>query len=44
MSVDTFINRIRNITSTILGINFNAQNQQMSWLLFLKIYDSKIRY
>lgn len=42
MSVDTFINRIRNITRQDPGINGDAQRiEQMSWLLFLKIYDSK---
>ncbi len=42
MSVDTFINRIRNITRHDPGINGDAQRiEQMSWLLFLKIYDSK---
>ncbi|WP_434337545.1 N-6 DNA methylase [Mycoplasma capricolum] len=42
MSVETFISRIRNITRQDQGINGDAQRiEQMSWLLFLKIYDSK---
>lgn len=42
MSVENFISRIRNITRNDAGINGDAQRiEQLSWLLFLKIYDSK---
>lgn len=42
MLVDSFIDKIRNITRKDSGINGDAQRiEQISWLLFLRIYDSK---
>ena len=42
MSITSFVKRIQDITRNDAGINGDAQRiEQMSWLLFLKIYDSR---
>ncbi|MEJ3550254.1 class I SAM-dependent DNA methyltransferase [Ureaplasma parvum] len=42
MSIGSFVKRIQDITRKDAGINGDAQRiEQMSWMLFLKIYDSK---
>lgn len=42
MSITSFVKRIQDITRNDAGVNGDAQRiEQMSWLLFLKIYDSR---
>ncbi|WP_159550303.1 class I SAM-dependent DNA methyltransferase [Streptococcus halichoeri] len=42
MSITAFVKRIQDITRNDAGVNGDAQRiEQMSWLLFLKIYDSR---
>lgn len=42
MATNSFVKRIQNITRKDAGVNGDAQRiEQMSWLLFLKIYDSR---
>ncbi|HFI2692646.1 TPA: N-6 DNA methylase [Streptococcus suis] len=42
MSITSFVKRIQDITRNDAGINGDAQRiEQMSWMLFLKIYDSR---
>ena len=42
MSLNTFVKNIQNIMRSDAGINGDAQRiEQMTWLLFLKIYGSK---
>lgn len=42
MSITSFAKRIQDITRNDAGVNGDAQRiEQMSWLLFLKIYDSR---
>ena len=42
MSIGSFVKSIQNIMRGDSGINGDAQRiEQMVWLLFLKIYDSK---
>lgn len=42
MATNSFVKRIQDITRMDSGINGDAQRiEQMSWLLFLKIYDSR---
>lgn len=42
MSIISFVKRIQDITRNDAGVNGDAQRiEQMSWLLFLKIYDSR---
>ncbi|HGD1907053.1 TPA: N-6 DNA methylase [Streptococcus agalactiae] len=42
MSITLFVKRIQDITRNDAGVNGDAQRiEQMSWLLFLKIYDSR---
>ncbi|HEM9550452.1 TPA: SAM-dependent DNA methyltransferase [Streptococcus agalactiae] len=42
MSITSFVKRIQGITRNDAGVNGDAQRiEQMSWLLFLKIYDSR---
>ncbi|HGI2329766.1 TPA: N-6 DNA methylase [Streptococcus agalactiae] len=42
MSITSFVKRIQDITRNDAGVNGGAQRiEQMSWLLFLKIYDSR---
>lgn len=42
MATNSFVKRIQDITRKDAGVNGDAQRiEQMSWLLFLKIYDSR---
>ena len=42
MSLNTFVKRIQDIMRNDAGVNGDAQRiEQMTWILFLKIYDSK---
>lgn len=42
MSLSNFVKRIRDIMRNDAGINGDAQRiEQMAWMLFLKVYDSK---
>lgn len=42
MAINSFVKRIQDITRKDAGVNGDAQRiEQMSWLLFLKIYDSR---
>lgn len=42
MATNSFVKRIQDITRNDAGVNGDAQRiEQMSWLLFLKIYDSR---
>ena len=42
MSITSFVKIIQDITRNDAGVNGDAQRiEQMSWLLFLKIYDSR---
>ena len=42
MATHSFVKRIQDITRKDAGVNGDAQRiEQMSWLLFLKIYDSR---
>ncbi|MFS5834218.1 class I SAM-dependent DNA methyltransferase [Streptococcus agalactiae] len=42
MSITSFVKRIQDITRNDAGVNGDAQRiEQISWLLFLKIYDSR---
>ena len=42
MSLNTFVKTIQNIMRSDAGINGDAQRiEQMTWLLFLKIYGNK---
>lgn len=42
MSITSFVKRVQDITRNDAGVNGDAQRiEQMSWLLFLKIYDSR---
>ena len=42
MSITSFVKRIQDITRNDAGVNGDAQRiEQMSWLLFMKIYDSR---
>lgn len=42
MSITSFVKRIQDIMRNDAGVNGDAQRiEQMSWLLFLKIYDSR---
>ena len=41
MSLGNFVKRFRDITRTDAGINGDAQRiEQLTWMLFLKVYDS----
>lgn len=42
MPLNNFVKRIRNIMRNDAGINGDAQRiEQLAWMLFLKIYDTK---
>ena len=42
MNLSNFVKRIRDIMRNDAGINGDAQRiEQMAWMLFLKIYDTK---
>lgn len=42
MATNSFVKRIQDITRKDAGVNGDAQRiEQMSWMLFLKIYDSR---
>ena len=42
MALTNFVKSIRNIMRNDAGINGDAQRiEQMSWMLFLKVYDEK---
>lgn len=42
MATNSFVKRIQDITRKDAGVNGDAQRiEQMSWLLFLKVYDSR---
>lgn len=41
-NLSTFVKRIRDIMRNDAGINGDAQRiEQMAWMLFLKVYDTK---
>lgn len=41
-NISNFVKRIRDIMRNDAGINGDAQRiEQMSWMLFLKVYDTK---
>ena len=45
MAVNNIIKRIRNIMRQDAGINGDAQRiEQMTWMIFLKVYDNIIRF
>ena len=44
MALNNFVKSIRNIMRNDAGINGDAQRiEQIAWMLFLKVYDPKIR-